>query len=522
MNKITRTTSSLVHPQYNSSSNEIKVTDSENISQRISKSISETFADTNPAYQFKGQFSLKKSKFRSRTLVERSNPKMSTEEPEVTFRGSNDSNPGKSTHRVNNSDRRRSETQLSPMPVSGGQLKFEVVVDENPSQVPVSEGSSTGTSEITAEQKQSSDYNVQQVKDKSKKLANSALEKLNKLGKESLGLELSKGNNLGCLQELGDSQANLYFANRLDRLNRAGDIIRDQLLDREKDGNIISLFVLTLVDNWNHEQERVVVVNQRSICVINYNFITEKITGSNTFISNSASVHTNESTSFQDSIKRIQYSELSRVIFGPMIYPAKSLLSGNWKKFPCLKLITSAGVGNKTKWGDLWIPFNKELPWTVLTSHPLACKVNGNRGVYQIEELHQTLCGLICTDLQAQQRPTSETTVTVANITTTNNATLDPSQTISHNSQGQQNSYNNSEQIDNKNQDADHEWAPADPQDTDKITSNSPHIDSSSTAQQVAQIIEEPILMESYVGFTSAIFNQSKLAFAMDRNGISF
>lgn len=117
-----------------------------------------------------------------------------------------------------------------------------------------------------------------------------------------------------------------------------------------EDGAFSALWILTNVDHWNNEHERIVVLTERSFYIIKYDFPQGQIRDS----------------------RRIGLGQLTSVVTGPLVYPAKSIMP----------IRTSPGV--QLSWGDMgevtaaqkWNPLCRSLPYTILTHHPLLIKQN--------------------------------------------------------------------------------------------------------------------------------------------------
>ncbi|KAM7542746.1 hypothetical protein Aperf_G00000018094 [Anoplocephala perfoliata] len=117
-----------------------------------------------------------------------------------------------------------------------------------------------------------------------------------------------------------------------------------------EDGAFVALWILTLIDHWNNEHERIAVLTERSFYIIRYDFLSGNIRES----------------------KRVGLGQLISVTTGPLVFPTKSLMPTR----------TSPGV--QLVWGDLgsvtaaqkWNPLCRNMPYVVLTHHPLLVKQN--------------------------------------------------------------------------------------------------------------------------------------------------
>ena len=289
-------------------------------------------------------------------------------------------------------------------------------------------------------------------------------------------------------KKVEERDAGRFFANRADRIARARVFVAENCLDEREDGSLVDMFVVTEIDNWNHDRERVVALNQRSLSVINYDFITEK---------------------WLD-LKRIPYNSVQQVILGPIVYPHKTLLSP--RKFDGIKITvqtsaaTTAGTApNRVHSRETWKPFSTDLPWTILSSHPLANKVSGNRGVYQIEVLHDKLQKIVHTFCHpsgyaigsyVENNAASAVAATTSRPSTQSGHKHFTLSSIASSSRTASMSTHCEGARDNKN--------------------------SGFTPLNAVIFKEEQIHMPNYLGLSSIFVNQSKLAFALDRNGVCF
>ncbi|CAI2734817.1 unnamed protein product [Schistosoma spindalis] len=115
-----------------------------------------------------------------------------------------------------------------------------------------------------------------------------------------------------------------------------------------EDGAFIALWILTLIDHWNNEHERLIVLTERNFYILRYDFLQCRVRDS----------------------RRVGLGQLISVITGPLVFPAKSLMP----------IRSSPGV--QLKWGDendvkitqKWNPLCRSLPYATLTHHPLYSK----------------------------------------------------------------------------------------------------------------------------------------------------
>ncbi|KAF5400006.1 Tumor protein p63-regulated protein [Paragonimus heterotremus] len=115
-----------------------------------------------------------------------------------------------------------------------------------------------------------------------------------------------------------------------------------------EDGAFVALWILTLIDHWNNEHERVIILTERNFYILRYDFLQCRIRDS----------------------RRIGLGQVTSVVTGPLVFPSKSLMP----------IRSSPGV--QMKWGDdtdvklvqKWNPLCRSLPYATLTHHPAYSK----------------------------------------------------------------------------------------------------------------------------------------------------
>ncbi|XP_068899354.1 tumor protein p63-regulated gene 1-like protein isoform X4 [Tenebrio molitor] len=178
---------------------------------------------------------------------------------------------------------------------------------------------------------------------------------------------------------------NNYFTFRESVLARALSECKDQFLDEEADGPLLEAFLLTQINHWNSDKERLLLLTPRTLVVAKYDFIALKRLG----------------------YKKLPLELVDEVIYGNLAYPNGSLipqmngivdgisnvletcLFARWSKNDGKQLSTfyqprynkinrnMKGVRliwNKDKpdnFGTLWNPFNEDVPFCTFTFHPL-------------------------------------------------------------------------------------------------------------------------------------------------------
>ncbi|KAK2727552.1 tumor protein p63-regulated gene 1 protein-like isoform X2 [Artemia franciscana] len=203
-----------------------------------------------------------------------------------------------------------------------------------------------------------------------------------------------------------DEDASKFFTSRDSLIDRAVHDIERRLIDLDCDGSLIDAWLLTLVDHWDHEKERIVILCQNTVFLIKYDFIALYIA----------------------EYQRVRLGSIDRIIIGKLKYPSRSIApkvqnvaykaGGFFKNFirqlsdgvgtnggilnftsslrPKAEIqvpiknqqaiLESSGqcdrIGVRLYWcsgkqpqiAQLWNPWSKEIPWVTIISHPLLLK----------------------------------------------------------------------------------------------------------------------------------------------------
>ncbi|XP_039621805.1 tumor protein p63-regulated gene 1 protein [Polypterus senegalus] len=116
------------------------------------------------------------------------------------------------------------------------------------------------------------------------------------------------------------------------------------LSDTQKDGRVLSSWLLSEVDHWNHEKERIVLITENSLLICKYDFMMLKC----------------------EHVQRVPLNIIDRIIHGSFTFPEKSLDKRE-------------GKGVRIHWDRLrepsfmsrWNPMSLDFPYCTLISHPV-------------------------------------------------------------------------------------------------------------------------------------------------------
>lgn len=154
-----------------------------------------------------------------------------------------------------------------------------------------------------------------------------------------------------------------YFILRSGVLDQA---IKDvtNILSPADDGDVQSAWILTEVDHWNQEQERLVLLTQHSLLLCQYDFVG--LCSSQLF--------------------RVPLNFIDTIIWGHFTYPSTSL---NKRE----------GQAVRIQWDKLrqpsflsrWNPWASDLPYVTLTEHPAARRDKTEAQMCQLEKFKAQL-----------------------------------------------------------------------------------------------------------------------------------
>lgn len=135
-----------------------------------------------------------------------------------------------------------------------------------------------------------------------------------------------------------------FFVARPGAFDQAVEDLTNQLLSKEKE-TVNSAWLLTEIDHWNNEKERVVLITDNNLFICKYDFIMLCC----------------------QQIQKVPLNFIDRICRGPFIFPEKSLdkREGEGLRIHWDKLREASFVSR-------WNPLSSDLPYTTFIDHPLS------------------------------------------------------------------------------------------------------------------------------------------------------
>ncbi|XP_043796938.1 tumor protein p63-regulated gene 1-like protein isoform X2 [Apis laboriosa] len=135
-----------------------------------------------------------------------------------------------------------------------------------------------------------------------------------------------------------------FFSDRNEVVDRALKDCQESLIN-EEEKDIVGSWLLTEISLWDIEKERLVILTNKAIYSIKYDFISLKILEYN----------------------RISLLQIDTLVSGELVYPPSSLAPK--RHMSGIRLMWNRG--NPLPLIKKWNPFAKDIPWLTYSSHPL-------------------------------------------------------------------------------------------------------------------------------------------------------
>lgn len=136
-----------------------------------------------------------------------------------------------------------------------------------------------------------------------------------------------------------------FFAGKRGRLEEAVSVCQSSVVDTQNDGTVQGVWLLTEVDHWDNEKEKIVILTQKSLLNVKYDFVAGKI----------------------KDCKRVLFKDIDYVQKGLFEYPERTFVEPR------------NGYGFRVHWGkgrelsffERWNPYSSSVPYMTFVNHPL-------------------------------------------------------------------------------------------------------------------------------------------------------
>ncbi|GFQ65139.1 tumor protein p63-regulated gene 1-like protein, partial [Trichonephila clavata] len=159
-----------------------------------------------------------------------------------------------------------------------------------------------------------------------------------------------------------------FFAVREGALQKAAEQCRPVLLERI-DGELRGIWLLTEIDHWDAEKERLLFLTENSLISLKYDFITLKLLD----------------------YTRYPLKQFTQIIIGELKYPEKSLMPARNQ----LGVQCSWSSSEQIPVLKRWNPWSRDIPWVTYTSHPLFKMDTTEKTNYNIEDFSKKLISAV-------------------------------------------------------------------------------------------------------------------------------
>lgn len=162
---------------------------------------------------------------------------------------------------------------------------------------------------------------------------------------------------------------NNFFTFRDGVIERAVKECTAHLLD-ETEGPVYASFLLTQINHWDTDKERLLMMTAKNLILVKYDFIALRRLG----------------------CRKIMFSDIEGIVVGNLVYPSGSLIPDRNMKGIRLLLKQDKPDSFASKWN----PFNNEVHFLTFTYHPLYyhkdCADERLRNVYNLDIFIENIC----------------------------------------------------------------------------------------------------------------------------------
>ncbi|CAL1527827.1 unnamed protein product [Lymnaea stagnalis] len=162
-----------------------------------------------------------------------------------------------------------------------------------------------------------------------------------------------------------DVSARSYYCYKDSHFEKAVNTVKS-IIKPDLDGELKSSWLLTEIDHWDFEREKIILLTENSMFVVKYNFINETLY----------------------EYRRIMLHIINSIYIGDFQYPNASLMPD--RKHGGIQIRWDRG--EQLTFGQKWNPWCSDIPWVTLSHHPLIYNRKENETVtYNVDEFFESL-----------------------------------------------------------------------------------------------------------------------------------
>ncbi|OWF40321.1 tumor protein p63-regulated gene 1-like protein isoform X2 [Mizuhopecten yessoensis] len=159
----------------------------------------------------------------------------------------------------------------------------------------------------------------------------------------------------------------------------------EQKAKPELDGKRVGAWLLTEIDHWDNEREKIVLLFENSVMIYKYHFILHKV----------------------EEFKRVLLWVVDTVCIGDFKYPEKSIMPE--RKHGGIQIRWNKG--EEPSFAQRWNPWSTCIPFLTFCHHPLLYNPKENETVtYNVDEFYESLIKGI-SDAYKSKRPAEKVTI---------------------------------------------------------------------------------------------------------------
>ncbi|XP_071110027.1 tumor protein p63-regulated gene 1-like protein [Haliotis cracherodii] len=182
-----------------------------------------------------------------------------------------------------------------------------------------------------------------------------------------------------------DMSAKTFFSYKGTHFDSAIQEHCRQAIKPELDGELLGCWLLTEIDHWDLEHEKIMMLTEHSLIVCKYNFITQKLL----------------------EFKRIMLHCVDTICIGDFKYPEHSIMPD--RQHGGIQLRWNRG--QDLTFGQKWNPFATDIPWVSFTHHPILYNPKENETTtYNCDDFYESLVQAVSKAYQVK-RPNEKITI---------------------------------------------------------------------------------------------------------------